>query len=283
MSTTASNDSFNTKAVLQIDVSFFNDSSAGTAPRYAELVDYAQRLGIRSLESNNKTTWLRNSGYLRAERGPAVLIADFARVGPDYLPGHSHADTLSFELSVSGHRVLVNSGTSTYEEGPLRDFQRSTPAHNTVTVNGCNSSEVWRSFRVGRRAKPGGIQITPGAALFARCSHDGYKRFWRDCKHEREFVFTSEYLEVIDRIFGASQSAEAVLHFHPNVTVSESLDGYTMSLTNGKQMQLKCLTGIPQLRDSTWYPAFGMHSVNRKLVCAHEENKIRIRIIFAEA
>jgi hypothetical protein len=34
-----------------------------------------------------------------------VLILDVAPVGPDYLPGHAHADTLSFELSLFGQRA----------------------------------------------------------------------------------------------------------------------------------------------------------------------------------
>ena len=39
-------------------------------------------------------------------------IFDVAPLGPDYLPGHGHADTLSFELSLFGHRFITNSGTS---------------------------------------------------------------------------------------------------------------------------------------------------------------------------
>ena len=30
-----------------------------------------------------------------------VAIIDVAKIGPDYLPGHGHADTLSFELSIN--------------------------------------------------------------------------------------------------------------------------------------------------------------------------------------
>ena len=43
-----------------------------------------------------------------------MVIFDLAQIGPDYLPSHGHADTLSFELSVYGKRVFVNSGTSMY-------------------------------------------------------------------------------------------------------------------------------------------------------------------------
>lgn len=49
-------------------------------------------------------------------------------MGPDYLPGHAHADTLSFEWSLFGQRVLVNSGTSEYGLSPERLRQRGTTA-----------------------------------------------------------------------------------------------------------------------------------------------------------
>ncbi len=66
-----------------------------------------------------------------ARLGPAYLVCDCANVGPDYLPGHAHADTLSFELSLDGRRLFVNSGTSVYGIGPERigsgERPRTTP------------------------------------------------------------------------------------------------------------------------------------------------------------
>ena len=35
---------------------------------------------------------------------------DAGDIGPDYQPGHAHGDMLSFELSLNGHRVIVDSG-----------------------------------------------------------------------------------------------------------------------------------------------------------------------------
>ena len=81
------------------------------------------------------------------------LIFDAAAVGPDYIPGHAHADTLSFELSIGRERVFVNTGTSQYGSNLARHSERRTAAHNTVEVNNADSSEVWSSFRVGNRAK----------------------------------------------------------------------------------------------------------------------------------
>ena len=69
-------------------------------------------------------------------------------MGPDYIPGHAHADTLSFELSIGAQRVFVNSGTSEYGLSPKRLNQRKTAAHNTVEVDGKDSSQVWSGLEL---------------------------------------------------------------------------------------------------------------------------------------
>src|SRR5690606_28347458 len=144
------------------DIAFFNDAAFGIAPDLKALTAYASDLGLAMPSTAPMTRLLKDSGYARMEAGPAVLLADVAPVGPDYLPGHAHADTLSFELSVHGERMLVNGGTSTYENGPDRWRQRGTAAHNTVVVDGEDSSEEWAAFRVARRARVQDISMGEG-------------------------------------------------------------------------------------------------------------------------
>ena len=106
-------------------LSFFNDAAFGIAPLYSELEAYALRLECELIKPlKNEITFLKNSGYVRAQNKEAVLLLDVGKIGCDYLPGHAHADTMSCELSIAGQRVLVNSGTSTYDPGLERDFQR---------------------------------------------------------------------------------------------------------------------------------------------------------------
>lgn len=85
---------------------------------------------------------LKDSGYVVAKVNEIKLITDVAKVGPDYIPGHAHADTLSFEFSIGNQRVFVNSGTSIYGLGEERLRQRKTETHNTVVVDGEDSSSV---------------------------------------------------------------------------------------------------------------------------------------------
>ena len=190
------------------EIGLFNDAAFGIAPTPVKLEQYAVALGFRSLVPGNaELTHLADSGYVRVQRDPVVALIDIAPIGPDYLPGHAHADTLSFELSLSGQRVLVNSGTSCYGGDAERLRQRGTSAHNTVVIDGQNSSEVWGGFRVARRAHPVDAEIEHGDDIVIRCAHDGYDRLAGRPRHTREWVFEKHALLVTDQISGEYQDA----------------------------------------------------------------------------
>ena len=131
------------------EISFFNDSTLGVAPTLGELVNYARQLDIDHKGGNlSGLTHFQESGYIRLDKKDLVIMADVAKIGPDYIPGHGHADVLSFEMSLFGERLIVNSGISTYNTGPERQKQRGTLAHSTITIDVTDSSEVWNGFRV---------------------------------------------------------------------------------------------------------------------------------------
>ena len=185
----------------------------------AELDAYCARLGLPALREFPPLHHLAASGLVRLQRGEAVALVDVAPVGPDYLPGHAHADTLSFELSLGAQRVLVNSGTSCYGTSAERLRQRGTAAHNTVIVDGHDSSEVWGGFRVARRARPTVPQLQANGVLDVRCAHDGYTRLPGAPVHERRWLLEEGSLRVIDTVSGRFGTAEARFHFHPDVTL----------------------------------------------------------------
>jgi uncharacterized heparinase superfamily protein len=245
------------------EIGFFNDAAFDIAPSVAELDGYARRVlvGEATLVAQ-PSAYLKDSGYLRLAHGTALALLDLAPVGPDYLPGHAHADTLSFELSVGVQRVLVNSGTSCYGNSAERLRQRGTAAHNTVMVNGQDSSEVWGGFRVARRAYPFGLQIETSADAKATkvcCAHNGYARLPGKPVHHRTWRMDAHSLTVADLVQGLHQSAEARFHFHPAVQVQTGpgqAEG-TATLPDGTVMIWQLEQGQAQLEASTWHPRFG--------------------------
>lgn len=92
------------------------------------------------------------SGYYKLYHGETVVLFDCGEIGPSYMGGHAHCDCLSFELSVKGKPLFINSGTGQYQ-GELRSFFRSTAAHNTVMIDEREQSELWGEHRVARRIR----------------------------------------------------------------------------------------------------------------------------------
>jgi uncharacterized heparinase superfamily protein len=258
-------------------IGFFNDAAFGIAASPAVLEDYARRLGLEAaIVPSNGVTHLELSGYIRVQQGDVVALLDVAPIGPDYLPGHAHADTLSFELSLSGQRVIVNGGTSLYGIGPERQWQRSTPAHSTLEIDGENSSEVWGGFRVARRASPQNLEIIQqDKELVIRCSHDGYQRLVNKNTVTRIWRFKPGALTVVDEIKGDFDQAVARYHLHPDVGVKLTDNEGTLSFSGEKYMKFSVGEGAANMISGTWHPAFGIknknHCIEIKLLAKREE------------
>ncbi|GGB77906.1 hypothetical protein GCM10007417_17260 [Glycocaulis alkaliphilus] len=260
-------------------ISFFNDAAFGIAPNNHELAAYAGRLGLVPSPASPGPVFLEDSGYARLELGEAVLIADLAAIGPDYLPGHAHADTLSFELSLFGQRVIVNSGTSVYGTGAERQRQRGTPAHSTVNIAGENSSDVWSGFRVGRRAKISRrhVEFLPERQT-ATASHDGYRHRPGRPVHTRTIALDGQRLTIEDTISApGGNPAEAVFHLHPDVSVQQDSEAHgTLTLPGGKRVNWQAEGGRARIAPSSWHPEFKARHTSNCLVLPLRGGKSRL-------
>jgi uncharacterized heparinase superfamily protein len=250
-------------------ISFFNDAAFGIAGEPAELEAYAERLSLPSVAApSGRLNELSPSGYFRLQAGEAVGLLDAAPVGPDYLPGHAHADTLSCEFSLGTARVLVNGGVSVYGEGPQRQLERSTASHTTVEIDGENSSEVWGGFRVGRRARAFDVtsEATDHLAVVS-AAHDGYR--WRPGHpvHRRRWSLADGAFSILDTIEGRAQRAVACFHLHPNVRATIAPDGLSgeLALPNGRTVGWR--TSAPAVLEAgEWRPQFGLTRPNSRLM-----------------
>ena len=261
-------------------VSFFNDSVDGISPKKTIIESYAEKLGFEiSLLDLNKSQIIDNaeSGYICATAAGSKLIFDSSPVGPDYIPAHAHADTLSFELSIGVQRVFVNSGTSVYGSSSERLNQRKTASHNTVEIDGKDSSQVWSGFRVARRAKIVSRYAEKNSdnEIFLGAAHDGYNFLVGGCIHKRNLTLTSNSLQVSDELKGNFKQAIARFYIHPNLDVSLNnkvlkIQGLKFSLSANIEDMLV------SMRDSFWYPQFGQKIPNKviEINFACKESKI---------
>lgn len=243
------------------EIAFFNDAALAIAPGFAVLSAYAGRLGIDAgaIMPGKGCSHFADSGYVRLEQGNAVALVDVARIGPDYLPGHAHADTVSFELSLFGQRVVVNSGISQYGLGAERLRQRGTAAHSTVEVDGADSSEVWGGFRVARRARPFGLAMDhDDNFLSVTCAHDGYRRLPGKPVHRRSWRLSECGLHVKDVIEGDFRAAVARYHLHPSVKVAAHELAGELFLPDGHIARWCVTGGLARVISSSWHPEFGL-------------------------
>lgn len=246
-------------------LSFFNDAAFGIAAENSELLDYAFRLKL-DLGSKRTDELFTFSGYARIETSTSVLIADLAEVGATYIPGHAHADTLSFEFSYLGKRIFVNSGISEYSNTRERLKQRSTLAHNTVCINEQNSTEVWSSFRVGRRAKvtQKSLQYLKNNIILTG-THDGYCKDY-GVLHKRTFELQNAQLVITDDL-SKDIKAQARFHLHPKVAIEQkSPFSGILHLENNCPMYWK-VEGVDSvsIEETEWHPEFGLSLKNHCL------------------
>lgn len=207
--------------------------------------------------------WLRDTGWIVWRHLDNSLVFDAGPIGPDYQPGHAHADTLSIELTAAGHPLIVDPGTCHYDVGATRDYDRSTAAHNTVTIDRTNSSEVWHNFRVGRRARPRFVSVNGDEFNWAAsASHDGYDWLPNSPRHTRTLKYQEHVLTIIDDIDGKGEHHLAA-HFlcHPEWKLRNTPSGWDVVHDSGLTLALAVTLPSGLLKTNaprTYHPGFAI-------------------------
>ncbi len=185
----------------------FNDTTEGIAYSPAQLLDMGKSIGLSPKEAK-----LKESGFRILQSGDLKLMADIEGIKPSYQPGHAHADTFSFVLHDGNTPVVVDPGISTYNISPRRDWERSTLAHNTITIDRRNSSQVWAGFRVGKRAK---VKLVSDTEYLVSAQHDGFG----PQIHQRTFKLSDAGFQILDEIIGlqSNSQVEARFYLHPEL------------------------------------------------------------------
>jgi uncharacterized heparinase superfamily protein len=203
------------------EIALCNDAAFRIAPAPALLLDYGRRLGC-SWPTPGCSTHLAESGYVVRRDQGHYLVIDIGPLGPDHQLAHAHCDLFSFEWSVASQRIVCDTGVYAYQDPVMRPYVRATAAHNTVRLDGVDQSEMWKEFRVARRAYPErtSVDVEPDGTLRVIGQHNGYRHLEGRPVHRREFEFRHGSLVLLDAVTGnGTHIIEAFLHFHPAVTV----------------------------------------------------------------
>lgn len=133
-----------------------------------------------------------------------------------HLPGHMHADFLSFELASGGYSRLIDNGTYKYNGDPtIRNYYRGTSAHNTVRIDRQDQSIVSNEFKWQRQANAKLLKtIFSSVADYTSGEHDGYLSLSNPCLHRRAILFAKpDYFVIWDEFIGTGEHYyESFLH-----------------------------------------------------------------------
>jgi len=248
-------------------LALFNDSTQEIAAKPHDLLERVA--GVSGHQAKQQTIF-HDTGYYAFHGKEIYLILDGGAVGPDHLMAHAHADVFSYELSIKGEQFIVDSGVYEYQKGAMRDYVRSTRAHNTVCVDDTDQVECWDSFRVARRWAPDNIVF---ASQGAQCRFDGiyggYAHLIGDqIMHRRKVTVYEDkkQIQVDDLVDGVgAHRVESLIHLHPDVSVQE-WDDYIMLSKNDVTCRLESKASGMRI-ESGWYcPKFGTRLSNEVIV-----------------
>ncbi|NER93886.1 MAG: hypothetical protein F6J86_08605 [Symploca sp. SIO1B1] len=212
-----------------------------------------------------------DSGYYILRNCSDIELAfDCALPCPQELPPHAHADCLTIDLYFQGRPIIVDTGTSEYTAGEIRDRERSTLAHNTITIANQNQSEIWGSFRVGDKAQPFNLQsgYSPDWQ-WVSAAHNGYCKPPLQSLHHRWVGLGTREIVIIDYLETlVSTNYISTLHFAPGLVLNYHPDTevYECQLENNslylKVIGLEANDEVQWLDakvSQSWYaPEFGL-------------------------
>ncbi len=243
------------KIPLLNDSVFANVPTARTILRAIELVCDSKVRELHPAELLTYTVFKNNIFF---------LIYDNMEVGPDNIPAHAHSDTFSYELSIYGERIIVDSGVYEYQAGARRDLDRHSSAHNSLTVDGTGPINAWSSFRVAQRTTPKTLYFLPNSKLTSVI--DNYYGVIGKLSHIRELTIDENEIRIADQI-ESTREHEYVshIHFHPDVKYIASDRNEYCYKKGDVEFRIVSESGVAVRSNSTYSPKFGL-SIDRELL-----------------
>jgi hypothetical protein len=194
------------------------------------------RAGFRpQLQFTESGYYLMGSGFDTPDE--VRMLVDAGPLGYLSIAAHGHADALAFTLNVGDREILVDPGTYAYHTEPeWRRYFRSTPAHNTVAIDGQDQSVQAGNFMWTDHAKARCIEFEAGPwrQRFVG-EHYGYDRLPDPVVHRREINFDPERrtIEVDDMLrCDGEHTARRCWHFAEDCQVERTDSG--LRITSGR-------------------------------------------------
>lgn len=222
-----------TSALLGIGAVLFNRPDfARSAQSYPQsvrwLLESESRGKFSELSGNVENKKLHSHAFMESgiyllqceqstARSKISVFFDCGELGYGSIAAHGHADALSITLRAYETEVFIDPGTYDYFTYPeWRNYFRSTRAHNTVTIDGENQSELTGPFMWSRHAKSRCLAWEANAnGGRITAEHDGYMCLTDPVIHRRTVDLNGDdgVLMITDTI-QAKKNHNVSIYFH---------------------------------------------------------------------
>jgi hypothetical protein len=173
----------------------------------------------------------------------ARIIFDCGPLGFGTIAAHGHADCLSFILNCYDRPYFIDPGAYTYvPDNPYRNYFRSTAAHNTIVIDGCDQSQIAGAFMWTHKAKSFTDEWVSNEHFdMVSGWHNGYRRFPDAVTHRRiikldkkdDVVIITDYLEM-----ESCHKVEQYFHLAPQCLVAK-VNSMAWQIANaGKKIEI---------------------------------------------
>lgn len=159
----------------------------------------------------------RDAGLTLMERGQGRLILRHGPLGFGKTCGHGHADALSVLFYWDGTPVLIDLGSGQYNgDQSVRNFFRSTLAHNTIEIGGRDQAKMLGPFMWEKSYEAGLASTKETPTPCAEAWHNGYQEVF-GVTHTRKVEWPAENGIVITDNFTNPRKIDGrgAFHFAP--------------------------------------------------------------------
>ncbi|MGM0599434.1 MAG: heparinase II/III domain-containing protein [Candidatus Rifleibacteriota bacterium] len=264
------------KDKINAKLPLFNDWLANlTHPdgKIALFNDSTLKAGIVKKDSHKEKPLnylLEDSGFFVRRDKNDYFVLSCKEPSPAHQPGHTHCDICSFELSINGQRCIVDTGCGSYQNTQIRQHCRSSSSHNISLIEHSEQSDIWGSFRIGKRAKIENLYFDSDKSLLTIEIKDQFMQRIR-----REIIFSSNRIKVRDRLYDRRITGTfcSLLHLHPDCMILPSSEPGNIHLTC-KRAEFFITTGN-KMRSviHSWYPDFSREIRSEKLIISNHQTE----------
>jgi uncharacterized heparinase superfamily protein len=205
-----------------------------------------------------RSRWAREELLLAMDHGPLGFLS---------IAAHGHADALAVWLHLGEQPILVDAGTYLYHSGRTwRDYFRGTAAHNTLRVEGQDSSLISGPFNWSHKAVTRLLlsDTTPEGGCIVEAEHDGYQNRFGVVHRRRLELVPDQAIRITDRLISDRiRRVEINFLLHPALRLTAGSNEFFV-LTGERVLFRVLVSGplraraiLPGTTDEGWYsPSF---------------------------